>query len=259
MKIAVLGGGRMGGSIALKAAACGYRLAISHPSQSLRNALDEMGANVFYTDDNQKAALGADLIIAAVKPWYIEPVLGEVKDDLDPEKQIVASVAAGISCSQLQQYLHVDGRKEAVVFRVIPNTAVALGMSATFIAGKDASAEQKEAVMKLFRTMGTAYDVTEEQIPAFTALSSCGIAFAFKYIDAALQGGVELGLERSVTLEVLIQTIKGALALLETNGTQPQQEIDKVTTPGGITLKGLAAMDEHGFTKAVTAGLKAAK
>ena len=90
---------------------------------------------------------------------------------------------------------------------------------------------------------------------AGTSLASCGIAFALKYIDASIRGGVELGFSEAESREVVMQTMRGALALLERNGTMPQQEIDKVTTPGGITLKGLEAMARDGFEGAVRAGL----
>ena len=80
-----------------------------------------------------------------------------------------------------------------------------------------------------------------------------------KYIDASFKGGQEIGIDAKQSLEIVIQTVKGALALLEANGSLPQEEIDKVTTPGGITLKGLAEMERCGFSDAVISGLKASK
>ena len=103
--------------------------------------------------------------------------------------------------------------------------------------------------------LGRTFVVTEEMMTAGTSLASCGIAFALKYIDASIRGGVELGFSAAESREVVMQTMRGALALLECNDTMPQQEIDKVTTPGGITLKGLEAMTRDGFEGAVRAGL----
>jgi pyrroline-5-carboxylate reductase len=89
------------------------------------------------------------------------------------------------------------------------------------------------------------------------ALASCGIAYAFRYIRAAVEGAVELGLSPGLAKTIEMQTLKGAVALLEANNSHPEAEIDRVTTPGGITIKGLNAMEEAGFSHAVIKGLKA--
>ena len=142
-----------------------------------------------------------------------------------------------------------------VLYRIIPNTAISLGRSVTFIAHSGATGEQLNAVVAMFDQLGRTFVVTEEMMTAGTSLASCGIAFALKYIDASIRGGVELGFSAAESREVVMQTMRGALALLECNDTMPQQEIDKVTTPGGITLKGLEAMTRDGFEGAVRAGL----
>ena len=90
-------------------------------------------------------------------------------------------------------------------------------------------------------------------------LASCGTAFALRYVRASAEGGVELGLYPKEALEAVLQTVRGAADLLEAHGTHPEAEIDRVTTPGGITIKGLNAMEEAGFSAAVVAGLKAWK
>ncbi|MEI8087908.1 MAG: pyrroline-5-carboxylate reductase dimerization domain-containing protein, partial [Paludibacter sp.] len=105
--------------------------------------------------------------------------------------------------------------------------------------------------------LGKAFLVPETQLNAFMSLSSCGIAYAFRYIRAAMEGGVEMGIYPNVAKEVVIQTLRGAIDLLEANESHPEVEIDKVTTPGGITIKGLNEMEAYGFTNAVIKGLKA--
>lgn len=88
-------------------------------------------------------------------------------------------------------------------------------------------------------------------------LASCGIAYAMRYARAATEGGVELGIKAHDALQVVLQTMAGAAALLQESGSNPEQEIDKVTTPGGFTIKGLNEMEHAGFTSAVIRGLKA--
>ena len=108
---------------------------------------------------------------------------------------------------------------------------------------------------ELFRLMGEVISVPEEMMAAGTSLASCGIAYALKYMDAAMKGGEKIGFGQDDARRIVMNTMKGALSLLEANGTMPQTEIDKVTTPGGYTFKGLTAMEEGGFSEAVLQGL----
>lgn len=90
-------------------------------------------------------------------------------------------------------------------------------------------------------------------------VASCGTAFALRYARAAMEGGVQLGLYPREALAAVYQTMKGAVDLAAAHAAHPEAEIDRVTTPGGITIRGLNAMEEAGFTAAVVAGLKAYK
>lgn len=252
----------MGGSIALGAIASGMvtdaDIAISYPLPYLVERFARMGYHGRFADDNRLTVKGADLVVVAVKPWMLKPVLEEVRDLLT-DSQIVASVVAGATFDTLEELLHCDGRPSPPLLRVIPNTAIALGESATFICSRGASEAQQEQVVRLFDSMGRTFPVDERQMTAVTALASCGIAYAFKYVDAAVRGGVEMGLGEQQALEIVLQTVRGALKMLTVNRSKPQAEIDKVTTPGGITLKGLEAMEKAGFTAAVVEGLKASR
>ena len=99
----------------------------------------------------------------------------------------------------------------------------------------------------------------EEQIEAATALSSCGIAYVLKYVQAAMQAGIEMGLSPANSMRMTAQTLHGAADLLLANNTHPVLEIEKVTTPGGITIKGLNELEHAGFTSAVIRALKASR
>ena len=99
-------------------------------------------------------------------------------------------------------------------------------------------------------------EVEESMMNAGTHLASCGIAYAMKYIQAAAAGGELLGFDREQAEKIVEYTVKGAAELLLSTGNTPQLEIDKVTTPGGMTQKGLAAMEEAGFSNAVLKSLQ---
>jgi pyrroline-5-carboxylate reductase len=121
----------------------------------------------------------------------------------------------------------------------------------TFIAARRASDELKQFVKEAFSSMGEAAIVEERLMNAATALSSCGIAYAYKYVQACVQAGVQLGFRPDDALHYVLATVDGAVAMLRQNETLPQQEIDRVTTPGGMTIKGINELDHQGFTSAV--------
>lgn len=261
MKIAVIGGGNMGGAIARGAISAGVieacNVTVSDPSEAVRLSFADFDPAVVLCGDNGVAVEQADMIIVAVKPWLVESVMEQIRDRIDPASQMIVSIVAGVTFETMASYLN-PGRVPAL-FRVIPNTAITLGESVTFISSSGATAAQSQIVERLFGALGLVFVVDQQQMVAVTALASCGIAYAFKYIDAAISGGVEMGIERDMAQQIVMQTVKGALAMLSANGTPPQTEIDKVTTPGGITLKGLEQMEKSGFSQAVIDGLKASR
>ena len=260
MKIAIIGGGNIGGSIAGGLAA-GDKVAAKDITVSDHNAqaldkIRKIDPQIGTTTDNREAARQADLVIVAVKPWLNEEVVSSFKDVLDFDRQMVASIVAGVDFENLRRIYDNGSGKSPVLFRVIPNTAISLRESVTFLASDGATPAQVAEVSGLFGELGQAIVVPEPMMAAGTSLASCGIAFALKYLDASIRGGVELGFTEEEARSIVMQTMRGALALLEKNGTMPQAEIDKVTTPGGLTLKGLDAMAESGFSESVRAGLQ---
>jgi pyrroline-5-carboxylate reductase len=114
-----------------------------------------------------------------------------------------------------------------------------------------------DAMVAIFSELGEVMVVEESQIGAATSLASCGIAYALRYIRAAMEGGVELGIRADDAKHIVMQTLRGAVDVLAANGTHPEAEIDRVTTPGGLTIKGLNAMEAAGFTHSVIEGLRA--
>ena len=105
--------------------------------------------------------------------------------------------------------------------------------------------------------MGSSMVIAYGMMAAATAVASCGIAYAMRYILYAARGGVEMGFDPAEAVPVVCQTMIGAIGLMTKEGADPEAEIVKVCTPGGLTLKGLKAMEEAGFTSAIIRGLKA--
>ena len=120
-----------------------------------------------------------------------------------------------------------------------------------------ATTEQTKTITDLFNLMGETIITDENHLAAGTTLASCGIAYAMRYVRASAEGGVELGFKADDAKNIVLQTMKGAVKLLQSSGMHPEQAIDLVATPGGVTIKGLNEMEHAGFTSAVIRGLKA--
>jgi pyrroline-5-carboxylate reductase len=257
LQIAIIGAGNMGGAIA-RGLSKGKliqskNIRVSDVSQANLDAITTFAPEIKVSTSNRDIIKDADIIILAVKPWLVEVVAEEIENKFDFKKQIIVSIAAGVNFEQLAGLFDT----EATFFRVIPNTAIDVLKSVSTAASFRANAEQEELIVAIFGELGKTFLVPETQLNAFMSLSSCGIAYAFRYIRAAMEGGVEMGIYPNVAKEVVIQTLRGAIDLLEANNSHPEVEIDKVTTPGGITIKGLNEMEANGFTNAVIKGLKA--
>jgi len=249
----------MGGSTARGLAARGVvipsEITVTAKHQSSLDKFEGTGINTSL--DNCKAVEDADIVVIAVKPWLVREVVEELVPVLrsSAKRPVVVSMAAGVKSEDMRQWL--GGAAELVY--VIPNIAIEYGESVTFITPVDAVQGTVDMVLDIFSKVGSAFIVDEKHLGAGTALASCGIAYALRYIRAAAEGGVELGMKADVAAQIVAQTVKGAGVLLQETGEHPEALIDKVTTPGGITIKGLNAMEEAGFTNSVIKGLKASK
>ena len=256
MKIAMIGAGAMGGAT-VEGLIKGQMfknedITVSDPSAAVLDKFEKMGVCV--TTDNKLAAETADVVCVVVKPWLVERVLTDIKPELDPKRQILIVIAAGVKSESIKGWL---GEQCPPLFLVIPNIAIAEMASMTFIVPIGASKAETKTVVNIFDEMGNSLITDEAHLAAGTTLASCGIAYAMRYIRAASEGGVELGFKADDAKKIVMQTMKGAVELLEASGLHPEAAIDLVTTPGGVTIKGLNEMEHAGFTSSVIRGLKA--
>lgn len=264
MKITVIGAGNMGGALIkgwAKAAreaknAAGLEGSVAKDlditiTAHTQNTLDRMAAEYpeLHTSlDNKAATADADIIVLAVKPWLIENVIDEISSSANLNNQIFVSVAANISTAQLRQML---GSETAKVVYAMPNIAAEFGESMTFMTAAD------EAVVDLFRLVGEVKVCEERLIAAGMMMAGCGIAYVMRFVRAMMEGGVEMGFYPKDAQTIAMQTMQGAVTLLKETGLHPEAAIDKVTTPGGVTIKGLNELDHAGFSSAVIRCLKA--
>lgn len=257
MKVTIIGAGNMGGAAAAGIARAGHvapsDITVTSIIKEQLERFSALGLNV--SMDNVAAVKGADVVILAVKPWVVPDVCAQIKDTLDYSSQIVVTFAPGVKPDDILSFFEKDGTHPSLTY-VIPNIAIEVGESMTFVSPVTATPEQVSKVLSVLEGTGEVKVVPFSQLMSGTALASCGIAYALRYIRAASEGGVELGFYAKDATEIVSQTIKGAVSLLKAHGSHPEAEIDKVTTPGGLTIRGLNAMEAAGFTDAVIKGLK---
>ena len=230
-------------------------ITVSDHNQPTLDRFDTLGASV--TLDNQLAIHGADIVCVVVKPWCVEKTLLGIKEAMDYRRQLLVVVAAGVPSASIKQWMDKDG-DTPTLFLVMPNIAIAYKQSMTFITPVDASEAETKTVTGIFDELGQSLLMEERLFPAATAMS-CAIAYAMRYVRANVEGGVEMGFKAKDAQKIVLQTIKGAVELLQATGEHPEAAIDKVTTPGGCTIRGLNAMEQGGFTSAVINGLLAGK
>ena len=255
MKISVIGAGAMGGATVEGLLKSDLFIPSDITVADPRDRFADRGVNV--TPHNEEAAAVADIVMVVVKPWLVEQVLKGIKDTLDYSRQILILTAAGIKSSEVIEWMSKGEEGTLPFFLVIPNIAIAFKASMTFIVPIGATSKQTHTVCEIFDELGETHVTEERLLGAGTALASSGIGYAMRYIRASSEGGVEMGFKASDAVKIVLQTFKGAVRLLQTTGEHPEAAIDKVTTPGGITIRGLNEMENAGFTAAVIRGLKA--
>ncbi len=251
-KIAILGGGNLGSAIAEGLISSDYtegkNITVTRRKIHLIEYLTKKGAHV--TNDNIAAVKSSNIIILAVKPYQVLNLVSEISSALSDKKHILVSVVTGISIREINKIV-----PNIPVYRAMPNTAIAIRESMTCIASGNGHDKKLDIVCNIFDHLGKTVIINEELMGAATVIGACGVAFALRFMRAMSQGGIEIGFNSELSQFITAQTIKGATQLILESENHPEKEIDKVTTPQGITISGLNEMEHQGFSSAVIKGL----
>lgn len=255
IRIAIIGCGNLGTSIANglleQADFLPQNLHVTKRNPASLLYLQDKGVRVH--SDNLIAAKESDIVILGVKPYNVATILKEIKPVLDPKKQIIVSVATGITLDEI--FHEIDPTTTA--FRAMPNIAADIRESVTCICGVNMNESSETKVKALFDSVGFSITIDESLMEAATVLGACGIAYVLRFMRAMIQGGIQIGFDAKTASKIVNQTVKGAAELMIQKNIHPEEAIDKVTTPKGCTIVGLNEMEHQGFSAAMVRGVLA--
>jgi len=261
MKLAMIGAGRMGGTIVQmlrKDSGSGWRLEVCEPEKKSREQLaQKVGSGVKFVD--RVEGLGeAEVVVLAVKPAMLKDVAGWLQSR--KSSYLLISILAGVTTETLAR----EAGGKARVVRAMPNQALRVGEGVTALcAGSGARNEDLGVARKIFGLGGTVLEVGEEQMDVVTALSGSGPAFMAKWVEELEKAAARAGLDPKVAGELAARTMLGTGALLVREGITPGELCAAVASPGGTTEAGLKMMEAGGIgalaEKAMSAAVKRAR
>jgi len=204
------------------------------------------------TFDNKMTVKLSDIVILAVKPQNMEEVLDEIKESLTDDKLII-SIAAGITLSYLNSKLN-----KSKIIRVMPNTPALVQEGMSVLSMQECiHNKEMDVVRSIFMSIGKVLVLPEKYMDAVTALSGSGPGFLAYFVESMIEGGIKVGLDKTISSELAIQTFIGTAKLLET-GLQPTKLREMVTSPAGTTAEGLKVCEEKNLKDIIISVIEAA-
>lgn len=244
-----IGAGNMGGALAQAVirAVGGSRVSIS--CRKPKNAEIKAAEFGCASSDNIGIAESCDYIFLGVKPQMMEELLGSIAPRLAARQKpfVLVTMAAGLSCKKISEFA---GGNYPVI-RIMPNTPSAIGEGIILAARNNLVSDESFNLLKsALSTAGTIDELNEDLIDAGSAVSGCGPAFVYLFIEALADGAVACGLSRAKALEYAAKTVSGSAQMVLSSGLHPGQLKDAVCSPGGSTIAGVRSLEENGFRAA---------
>lgn len=250
MKVGFIGAGHMGSAMmnymAKGAALYVYDIA----PEAVDKAHKLYGANI--TESISELVSKSDTVVVAIKPQFLYTILDELKGIWQSNK-VLLSIVAGVSIAEWEDILGDN----TMIARVMPNTPAMVGEAMNTVCFSRAMQNQ-ESILELLAYTGKVRVIREEQMAAATAVAGCGPAYVYMMIESLADAGVAGGLFRAEAYELAAQTVLGAAKMVLETGQHPAELKDDVCSPGGVTIKGVMALEQQGFRAAVESAVQAA-
>lgn len=250
-----IGTGNMGGALATAVARANEEYEILLTNRTKEKAVklekelkEQFGAKVRTAADNNDIAANADYIFLGVKPQMMEDMLKGIAASLQEraskgDKFTLVTMAAGLSISRIKEMAGGDYQ----VIRIMPNTPAAIGEGMTLYSAQEVPAATVDALVHMLQASGRLCELPEKLIDAGSAVSGCGPAFVYMFIEALADGGVNAGLPRAKAYELAAKMVEGSAAMVLESGRHPGELKDVVCSPGGTTIEGVRVLEEGGL------------
>ena len=226
---------------------------LGEPSPERRQVLFEQHG-VQTTAVNREVIEKSRVILLAVKPQIFDLIAKDFAGARSDVAPLVVSILAGVTLAKLEGAV-----PESPMIRAMPNTPATVGAGMTAIAlGSKASSEHSELAIEMFSAVGEVVQVSEGMMDAVTGLSGSGPGYVSIVIEALADGGVAAGLPRAVANQLAVQTVLGTAQLVQKTGLHPAELKDRVTSPGGTTIAGIACLEELGLRSSLIEAVRVA-
>lgn len=257
MTVGLIGCGKMGSALTQGAIRAGvFELNQVLAYDPVPEAIAALGEGITAADSLDDAIQGSDILLLCVKPYQITGILAKVASLVEsPDNLLVISIAAGVKIESME----ANCQSKARIVRTMPNTPALVGEgAAAFALGANATEADAKFCKKLLGAIGLVYQVEEELLDTVTGLSGSGPAYVYTFIEALADGALLEGLPRDQALALATQTVLGAARMVAESGEHPALLRDRVTSPGGTTIAGLATLEEGAFRSTTIKAVKAA-
>lgn len=259
-KIGFIGCGNMGGTLAKAAAKSQNEIFLADYSiEKAKILAEKIGATAV---TNQWIAENCDMVFLGVKPQVLGDVLGSLTETFKKRQNrfVLVSMAAGVTL----QFLSEMAGGNYPIIRIMPNTPAAVENGMILYCYNKLSADSDVALfLNVMATAGICDEINEELIDAGCAVSGCGPAFVYMFIDALADGGVKCGLSRDKALKYAAETVMGAAKMVKETGISPEELKNAVCSPNGSTIEGVNVLESLNLKEiclgAVSASFKRTK
>lgn len=243
----------MGGALCRAAAKTEKNIALADAfAKTAEKCAADTGAVI---TDNADIARNAEFVVLGVKPQVLKAVVGDIAPEIKKrDRAVVISMAAGVSMEKIRGMFGFD----VPIIRIMPNTPAAVGEGMIVYSCEGVTEEEEKAFLSGFSAAGQIEKIPEKLIDAASAVSGCGPAFVYMFIEALADGGVRCGLPRALAYKLAEATVGGAAKMTEISGKHPGELKDAVCSPGGSTIEGVITLEEGAFRGTVSDAVTAA-
>ena len=257
MKYGFIGAGNMGGAIIkgiIKNKVVNSQDLYIYEKNLLRatELQKELGLNV--AESEKDLVKNCDVVFLAVKPFMFKGLFETIKEEVKNNSPLLVSIAAGLEMKTIEEMAESNIR----LVRVMPNlNAEVLQATSAVCKNEEATEEDINLVKKILSAIGSVNEIAENHFAIFSAIAGCSPAYVYMFINALAQGALRAGMPKKEAIEIAASAVMGSAKMCLESDAHPIELADRVCSPAGTTIEGVAALESFGFENAVIKAVEA--